>query len=398
MIRYEEKDFRLAEEFCAIALGADRFYRDLQSGEGGEESFTVEGLAPVDFSGVAPREIHSWEEAIDGLTQIYRGYESLSDPARRNYMLQQVGSFRKVCRWLSGAPMDFREIAAETMFIDENPVGAGFLEGKYRAMDAALGEAGYTGTLEQRLASWREAREIHGGEATEKTLNDLLAQAKERALAKGFTAIKDFDVRAEVVYNKPYSGYCDYFTRMIYINGAITYTYDELKHLVCHEAYPGHMTHMAIRQQLLEAGRIPADAGLVLTNTASSPIFEGLADNGMAALDWEDDVNDRICRYLTEIQSICNVNASHILYCGGGKEAAADYLRKYSFGSESRIDSRLRYMGFPFRKAYMYAYWRGWDAVARKWESLRREERPAFLQYLYENMHSVDTVAQFGEN
>lgn len=400
MFQYEEKDFRLAEEFCAIALGTDKFYRDLQAAIADTEAdFRVEGLVPVDFCGVKAKEINSWQEAIDGLTEVYHGYETIENPTRRNYMLQQVGSFRKVCRWLSGAPMDFREIAAETMFIDANPVGQKILDAKYREMDEALTEAGYTGsTVAEKLDAWRTARAVVGGQATEDTLNELLVQAKELTLKLGLDAIKDFDVRAKVVYDKPWSGYCDYYTRMIYINGAISYTYDELKHLVCHEAYPGHMTHMAIRQQLLEAGKIPADAGLVITNTASSPVFEGLADNGMAALGWECDINDRICHLLNEIQSMCNINASLILHTGAGKEAAAEYMRKYSFASESRIDSRLRYMGYYFRKAYMYSYWRGWEGVQNKWNSLKEEEKAPFLEYLYENMHSVDTVAQFGEN
>lgn len=399
MIRYEEKDFRLAEEFCAVALGTDTFYRALPVSDGTEEDFQVEGLAPVDFSGVSPREIHSWQEAIEELTRIYHGYETVQDPTRRNYMLQQVGSFRKVCRWLSGEPTAFRELAAETMFIDENPVGQKVLERKYRRLDRALEEAGFSGTCQEKLEAWRRERDVPTAQEREDILNDLLRQGKQRALDRGFSAIRDFDVRAKMVFDKPYNGYCDYYTRMIYINGGIGYTYDELKHLVCHEAYPGHMTHMAIRQQLLEAGKIPADAGLVLTNTASSPVFEGLADNGMAALDWEEGIHDEICKVLNQIQTICNMNASHLYYCGGEDRAAAEaYLRQWSLSSEAKIQSRLRYMGFPFRKGYMYAYWRGWEAVERKWLSLAKQERPAFLRYLYENMHSVDTVGQFGEN
>ena len=396
MVRYEEKDFQLAKEFCAIALGTDKFYRALPV-KGDEEAFRVEGLIPVDFCGVEPCEITSWDEAIEKLTRVYQEYGSIADPTRRNYMFQQVGGFRKVCMWLSGAPIQFRELAAETMFVDENPIGAAFLQKKYDAMDAALAEAGYSGTMHEKLAAWKEARVVPK-EDVERVLNELLAEGKKRCIEKGFADAADLDVKAIVVYGKPYNGYCDYFTRTIEISGETAYTYEQLKHLVCHEAFPGHMTHMAMRERRVKAGEMPADAGLVMTNTASSPTFEGIADTGMAFLDWDNTIDDKICRYLQEIQSICNINASHIMYCGGGKDAAREYLETYSLASPAQISSRLRYFGFFFRKAYMYSYWRGWEAVANKWESLAEDEREPFLDYLYNHMHSVDTVAQFGQN
>lgn len=396
-IRYEERDFELAERFCKVVLGADEFYRKVQE-ESDEESFTSEGLVPVDFSKVTPSEITSWQQAEGELAEICHEYEKLKEPVRRNYMLQQVGSFRKVCLWLSGTPMTFREIAAETMFVNENPVGDRFLEDMNHRLHKLLEEAGYQGEVRKQADAWKTARVIANPEDTRETLEQLLHEAKEKTLALGFEAIRDFDVHAKLVYNVPYNAYCDYLSRMIYINGEVSYTYDELKHLVCHEAYPGHMTHMAVRQQLVESGRIPADAGLVLTNTASSPVFEGLADNGMDALMWNGDINDQICKLMNQIQAVCNLNASHIYYCEEeGREKAKGYMEEYSFSSEAKISSRLRYMGYPFRKAYMYAYWRGWEAIGGIWQRLPLEERPDFLTYLYENMHSIDTALQFEE-
>ena len=70
-MQYEEKDFRLAEEFCGIVLGTDEFYRKRQMEASDETSFTSEGLVPVNFSGVSPVLISSWQEAIDKLTDIY---------------------------------------------------------------------------------------------------------------------------------------------------------------------------------------------------------------------------------------------------------------------------------------------------------------------------------------
>lgn len=402
MLNYEKKDFQLAEEFAGIALGADRFYRHLQEEESKankEASFRTEGLVPVDFTGVQPKEIHSWEEAIQGLDAVYAGYETIADPTRRNYMLQQVGSFRKVLYWLSGKPMSFREIAAETMFLDANPVGEKQIQQEIDAMDCLLSEAGYTGNVREKYAAWHEERKTKSPEEMQQVLQQLLYEAKQKTLALGFSCIRDFDVKAEIVFDVPYNAYCDYFTREIRINGVVSYTKDELKHLVCHEAYPGHMTHMALREELLRAGKIPADAGLVLTNTASSPVFEGIADNGNEVLGWNTDVHEKICRHLNRLHDMCNINASHMMYVEGkSKEEIIAYLKERAFMSDVQAAARIRYFGYPFRKAYMYPYWRGWDAVETKWMSLKPEEKEPFLTYLYSNMHSIDTVKQFGEN
>ena len=398
MFQYEPKDFQLAEAFCTLALGTDAFYRKEQESRTQEASFRSEGLVPVNLTFLSPTPVASWQEAIDGLTEIYEAYAEITNPIRRNYMWQQVGSFRKLCFWLSGRPMAYREIVAETLFVEENPVPASQVDQLIAQMHQMLTQAGYTGSVQEQLAAWRQDRQVCGARETEKTLDQFLMEAKEKTLALGLHAIADFHVRPQVVYDVPYNAYCDYVNRAIYINGEVTYTVDELKHLVCHEAYPGHMTHMATREQLLRAGSIPLDAGLVLTNTASSAIFEGLADNGMAVLDWQDSIHDRICLILNQLQAIAALNAAHMLHAEHrSKEEAAAYLREVGFGSEAWVKSRLRFITFFFRAPHIYSYWRGWEATMAAWQQVKPEQRSAFLSYLYTNMHSIDTLLQFSK-
>ncbi len=395
-LAYEELDFRLAERFCAVVLGADNLYRRGQAPQAGESALRQEGLAPVDFSGATAAPLADWVEAEAELTAIYQDYTQVKLECRRNYMWQQVGSFRKLCRWLSGQPFTYRETVAETMFIDANPVPAAHIEQYHRRLNQALAQAGYSGSLAGKLAAWREKRLVTEATETEAVLRDYLAEAREKTLALGLEPVRDFQVRPQVVFGVPYNAYCDYQARAIYINGDVHYTRDELKHLVCHEAYPGHMTHLAQRESLVSAGRIPADAGLVLTNTASSPVFEGLADNGMAMLNWQDDSDDQICLIFNQIQAMAALNAGHQLHAqGAGRAAVADYLRQAAFGSESWVQSRLRYIAFPLRAPFIYSYWRGWEAIGGFWAKLDAAQRRRFIPYLYNNMHTVDTALQF---
>ncbi len=397
-MHYEERDFFLAEKFCSIVLGTDLFYRNRQEIDG-EASFSKEGLVPVDFSGVNPIKISSWEEAIIMLSEIYENYETIIDTTRRNYMLQQIGSFRKICRWLSGVPMSFREIVAETMFVNENPIGKQELAREIFKLSKSLESAGYSGNTEKMLAAWRKNREITNIDEVYQVLQELLANAKTKTLELGLSAIEDFDVTASLVFNVPYNAYCDYYTRTIQINGDVIYTYEELKHLVAHEAYPGHMTHMAHRQKLLEAGKIPADAGLVITNTASSPIFEGIADYGLTLLNWLGSDDDKVCYYLNRVQSMCNLNAAYMMHSMGvSDDNIKDYMRKHFFNSKSKIESRMRFISYPLRKPFMYAYWRGWEGIERGYAQIEQTQLSNYYKYIYDHMHSIDTALQFNKN
>lgn len=397
MFSYSELDFKLAERFTGLVLGTDAYYCGLPR-PAGEESLRNEGLVPVDFSGVAPLPVHSWQEALDGLTEVYQAYAAEQNAVRRNYMWQQIASFITICRWQSGEPTLYRQLVRESMFIDENPVTP-VLENYYlRMMDAALTEKGYHGGLRQKLHTWQAERVVRGKQAIEELLRRQLAESQERTVALGFAVAADYQVTPTVVYDVPYNAYCDFLGRAIYISGDVEYTEDELKHLVCHEAFPGHMTHLAVRRELLQQGKVPADAGLVLTNTASSPVFEGIADNGMDFIGWRESVDDRICYASQALRAISGLNAAHLLHAENKSvDEVTAYLLEHGFGSESWAKARIRFISFPFRRPFIYSYWRGWEGVSNVWQRVPAESRPAFLSYLYRNMHSIDTVGQFAD-
>jgi hypothetical protein len=342
--------------------------------------------------------VGSWDEAAAMLTELYHAYVPEANPIRRNYMWQQIASVLTLCRWLSGEPVLYRSLVRNLMYADANPVGPA-VEGHYRRLlDRLLTEEGYEGDLAAKIGRWREDRVVRGRDAVETLLSEQLAQARARTVAAGLTVAGDYTVKPQVVYGVPYNAYCDFMGNAIYINGDVEYTADQLKHLVCHEAFPGHMTHLAVRRQLVVSGRIPADAGLVITNTASSPVFEGIGDTGMEFINWVDTPGDRICEALSALQSISGLNAAHLLHAeGAGRAAVARYLQEHGFGSPPWSEARVRFLTFPLRTPFIYSYWRGWQGVLSVWRQVQIPERPRFLSYLYENMHSLDTLAQFAD-
>jgi hypothetical protein len=93
-------------------------------------------------------------------------------------------------------------------------------------------------------------------------------------------------MRLELVRDVPYTVYCDYLANTMRVNADQTFAPERLKLLVLHEAYPGHNYYLWRREDEVHQGQQPADSLLVITNTPSSPLFEGIGDNGAAFPDW----------------------------------------------------------------------------------------------------------------
>jgi len=67
----------------------------------------------------------------------------------------------------------------------------------------------------------------------------------------------------------------------------------------------------------------------------------------------------------------------------------AEYLRQEAFGQEGWIASRLRFLTSFLRGPFIYAYWRGDEAVGAALRSAGRRLGSS----LYREMHSAHTLA-----
>jgi len=120
------------------------------------------------------------------------------------------------------------------------------------------------------------------------------------------------------------------------------------------------------------------------------------ADNGARFLEWDKPLDDQINQLIQAAKSTASYGAAHMLHEEKkGVEAVKQYLRDYAFMNEAAVNSRVRFISHPFRKTFMYAYWRGNEAVYRAYKNVSKEQFPQFISYLYGNMHSANTVNQF---
>lgn len=395
MAKQETLDMALSREYCRIVLGMDQLYRR-GSGSTNEASFDREGLVPINLTDEQPNAYDGWEAVLADLQSLGSRYMQIEDEVRRNYMQQQIGSLLALAEWCSGKAIPFRDKVRDFLYVNENPVAQAERERLHRQLDTLLAESGYTGSLVEKVTAWEAQRQVPPARL-EAVLNELLAEAKARVAARMFPQIADAEVMPEVVYGVPYNAYCDYVNGKMYINGDLAYTYEGLRHLVTHECFPGHTTHMYIREQGVKAGTLPPDAGLVITNTASSSVFEGIADNGMLFIEWGDTPDDRIYDVYQTIRSISGLNAAHMLHAEGRTEdEVRAFLREFAFGQENWIDSRLRFITHALRSPFIYSYWRGNEAVYAAFSRVEAHDRDRFYAFLYTSMLSADTVLQYG--
>jgi len=393
---YCDLDFKLAERYVRCVLSMNDIFIEAQ-GKSREVALSREGLVPVLLSEFNYKPFENYDEIRVELKDIYKQYATkLKNAIRQSYMLEQVQSVITLGDWIFGThEFDFRELVQNALFVNHNKIAEHQFERESKYLNQLLSDKGYKGDLKQKQEAWKQAHLIQPGDLLN-ALETMAAETKRLALNAGFEEIADVDVKCVVEHDRPYSGYCDYPGRTIYINGDMEYTYPRLKHLMTHEVNPGHVTHMHIRKVDYEKGLVPADALLVITNTASSGIFEGLADNGQLFMGWDKEADDEIARVMGNIGSMASITAAHMLH---EEHIPQDEVRRFfvdkTQATEAAADSKLRFLTFPHRKPFTYAYWRGNEAVRRIFLQLEKQEVWEFLRFAYHNMHSVNSIGQF---
>lgn len=392
--KYSSKDFKLAQEYVSTVLGMDELYRS--NLVDGEASFSSEGLIPVILTKAESKQLSGWPEAKEALKELYEGYKTLENDIRRNYMSEQIASTILLGEWVfERKDFEYRYLVQNLLQVDPSPVTENQRQMLHRKIDILLSDKNYKGSLKDKVEAWRREHTVDKA-SLGPVLKELLTSAKEQTVEFGIKEVADIDIEPVVVHDVPYNAYIDFLGNQMLINGDLEHTYEDLEHLITHETFPGHTAHMEVRRQRVEAGDIPLDAALVFTNTASSSIFEGIADNGGRFLEWDKSLDARINQLLQAAKSTASYGAAYMLHEEKKSiDAVKQYLRGYAFLNEAAVNSRVRFISHPFRKTFMYAYWRGNEAVYKAYKNVSKEQFPQFINYLYGNMHSANTVSQF---
>ncbi len=380
------------ERVIEAILGVDRLYRK----ESGDDT----GLAVLnmDVEGrYAPASYSTYSDATEAWTELHGASAELPEADRRVYYGQLAVSTRMFLRWRMGETT-FDEQLSGFLHVSSAPAATEELDAIRSDLRGLLSQMGYHGDLADQCAAWEDRVKVAPDEV-QGVLTEMMDRAwdltEERLLT--IPADRSDGMKVETVTDVAYNARCDYLSRTVQLNVDPVLTRPGLKHLTVHEGYPGHYVQFKLRERWAREGTAPADVLLSVVNTASSSVFEGIADAGMEMIDWVDSDDDRVQALMNRYRAgIGTVAAWRLHAIGAPVETVTDELRDLALtGGEGWVLNRMAFIEAPSRAVLIWSYWWGERCVAPAWRVVPSARRSDFVRFLYGRMHSNDSVGMF---
>jgi hypothetical protein len=383
-----------SERLTRLTMGVDALERRQSRGDGALDS---EGLVPIYLGAdlIAAPAYAGWTEVESELDALQAQLPQVTPPSRRAFATAMLRSLRTAVHLFRGGTLDYAAKVTDLVGAPAGPVDEQEIEGSRDRLDELLRAGGVVrGSLAQRIAAWEEERALPPDEL-ESTFHALMAQGRARTAARIFDT-GDFTMSLNPVRGVPYTARCGFDAGKMDLNVDLKFTRAAIKHLVAHEVFPGHATQLLLTRARVEQGTAHPETLLCTANTVLGCVQEGIADEGVGLIDWFEDDDDRIHLELRRLRSAAQTSAAWFLMVEGRPaESVAQYLRDTAAGQESWVQGRLRMAAHPFRGAFIASYWAGARAVRRVMERTAAADFPRFVEYLYGNAHSPQSLEMF---
>jgi hypothetical protein len=387
-----DRTLEFGEKLCSLTLGIDELYRS-ESAETGEK----DALVVLNMGNIPALKLNDYREAREELAELARRAFSLPEPDRRLYYTQAALSLDAFCAERQGLLPELSAQIGFFLHVNPHPPTDEELDAYRKKLRDLLMTMGYIGDLRAQCAAWEEKNRVPPDEI-EGVVNELMNEARERTGRILDLPSGDF-YRCITERDCPFNAKSDYDNRTVVINISPILTRQALKHLVCHECYPGHFMQFSLRQRLYKKGEAAADCLLSVVNHSSSATFEGIADSGIEFIDWVLDGDDRVNAVLTELKAALGTRASYMLHREGlSASSVEEWLRKQALvGGEGWVSNRMRFIGKPSRSALIWSYWRGDLGVSSIWRRTEPSDHPRFFSFIYDRLHTVQSMRLFAE-
>jgi hypothetical protein len=383
--------FEIGRELTAITTGIDAF--ELSQ----PDSLLHDGLVPIYLGrGKVEQKTYTNREAMKAdLDRLDGEVAKLAAGPRQVFLQGMLKSLRVAVKMASGASPSFEEKVADLVGAPTGREDPAVIEDARGKLDALLRKSGFvTGSLGERVAAWEEARAVPA-EQVETVFRELMAQAKAKTDALIFDT-GDYDMKLNPVRGMMYTARCSFDEGKMDLNFDLSFTRAALKHLVCHEVYPGHSTQLLSTKAAFDKGEAPADALLITTDAITGCVQEGIGDQGAHLIDFIEDDDDEIHVELRRVRSAAQTSAAWMLMVEGvPAEDVADYLRTTAMGQEAWVQGRLRMAAHPFRGPFISSYWAGNECVRKVRERVTKSQWPKFLEALYSHANSPASLSMF---
>ena len=389
MTKLSDESLRFGEALATVTLGIDALDRRLNTYDD-----DADGLVVINLGWDKVRAFESYAEARAALAELAKQTFSLPEPDRRLYFLQACVSLDSFCAFMMGELPELMDQVGLFLHADCAPVSDAYLEARCAQLQACFDRMGYRGSLQEMTAKWEAENRV----PADKVRDTMLSLMKEARQKTGeFLPLPEAEYTCEVCSGGAFSARSDYDHLRVIVNIDPNYTIQALKHLVGHEAYPGHYMQFSLRKLYYEKGLGSADGLLSVCNHSSSSTFEGIADMGTRMMGWNTTDDDKVFEILSDMKSAMGTASSYQMnVLKWTKEQIRDYMMKWPMlGGEGAVRSRLNFVGSADRAALIWSYWRGDQAVSSVLDRVAPADMDRYLDYIYGRLHTPASLQLF---
>ena len=357
----------IGRRYLHLALQLDRHFEGFVDAYFGPPEFRAEVQTGI------PR---SLEALADDAQLLLDAIEAdVPDAQRKGFLAKQVQAMAAVIRNLSGDQIDF--VQEVELYFDITPtmIDEATFEAAHTQLDEILpGD----GSLIERSVAWREKLYLEPSKIL--PVFNLALRETRRRTQKLFDLPPGEDLTLHLVEDEPWAAYNWYlgdFCSRIDLNTDLPVRADSAVPLIAHEAYPGHHTEHALKEQCLYKQKGRAEHAVQLLLAPESVIAEGIADNaqqilfddselaaflrdqlyplaGLSELDVEKQL--RVGRATEALRSVSG-NAALLLHREGcAPEEVQRYIERYSLRTPEEASHSMRFITNPLFRSYVFNY------------------------------------------
>jgi hypothetical protein len=303
-------------------------------------------------------------------------------PDRRTFLEEELGAMRTTIKILGGTTPDFIDEVRSLYGVTPDWVDERRFEEAHRVLDDILPGPEPLG---ERVQAFRERSRVPV-EAAVSIMRRLAEDFRSRTL-RLFGLPPGESCEISTVMDRPWMAYNWYLgggKSRIEFNQDYPMELWGIPTAVAHEAYPGHHTEYATKENKLYLGEGRLEHSIVLGNNPSSLISEGIAANALQVVASEAEITAilmgfykgaglperdavRAMAFVRAWRQLESVSDNQLLLLHrdhAPEEEVIDYGMRYALSSREDETRYLRFYKDPLSRSYTYNYTLGRELIA----------------------------------
>ena len=331
------------------------------------------------------------------------------------YLRAMLAGFRMILRVMQGDDIPYAQKIADMQQVESRMITEAQIASLGDRLDKDLYELGYrqTNVAEKTMAFLNDT--VLPAEEVVPTTKAFLSRCKSACISK-VLPLPDGDGIDEIagVRNVIYSGNSAYlgdFKGRLSFNIDRPWSMPTFANVLCHEGYPGHHAFYCHWDVLFRNDGLPVEAAYYVKNTPTNALFEGVPENALHFLGWDDfnedtpEITDEqkrlfaLGRDILDLQRILQMQGCYLYHVEGyTKEETIEYMLSAGIFTPVEAENTFNFFTHPVQQYYYPAYYYGHWMIYEAYERVPKAKRGEFFHLLYDYPHTNETfIKEVGE-